>query len=345
MVSDLISSIIYMELSEELGPVTKSYLPRSLPENHQMLVSVKTITLLAGEEAFIPKELIIIPFPSINMKCLVKYIQWEDNERRGNIGSAAIAMLFKEANDAVFYKYIKDFEGLYNEYGKKFADLELKKAESSEFSNLLEVFQAKFIDLLDQLREKELKEEDAFPEATTKNKDLKTFIFKIIVCGDPSVGKTSSILRFTHNAFKRTYMPTIGVNITEKEILLNGSMIKLVLWDIAGQQKFETMRSHFYQGAEGMLLIYDVTQFKTFNSIYSWHKDIQKNIKREVHAGVVIANKCDLQDSREINRIDGKKLADELGLLYYETSALTGENINEAFHKIAEAILKNKGVL
>lgn len=338
--SDFISSIIYMELDEQLGPNAKAFIPQQRDDNLLMLISVKVITLLAGEETFIPKELTIIPFPSIQKKALVKYISWEDSERRGNIGSGAISVLFDESNDAIFYKYIKQFESLFEEHSKKLVQLEIERAEDEAFIKPLEDLKNELGAFLKDLKEKEMRKKEEFPET----EDRKSFVFKIIVCGDPSVGKTSTILRFTDNAFTRTYMPTIGVNISEKFITIKDATVKLVLWDLAGQQKFEAMRAHFYQGSEGMFLVFDLTAFKSFNSIYNWHKDITKSIKREIPIGFILGNKSDLTEERQINAEEANKLADGLSLIYFETSALNGKNVNDVFYKMAESILKQKGV-
>ena len=101
------------------------------------------------------------------------------------------------------------------------------------------------------------------------------------------------------------------------------------------------MRSNFYQGAQGIFLVFDMTRFKTFNNIYNWHKDIKKNLKESFKTiGFIIGNKRDLTETRAIADDAGDQLAKELGLEYIETSALTGENVDYAFRKIAETLLE-----
>jgi small GTP-binding protein len=211
------------------------------------------------------------------------------------------------------------------------------------FREVLIQFKEDLGTFLEDLRQEEVKEEEAFPDK--EKEDVKSFTFKIIVCGDPSVGKTSTILRFTDNAFTRSYLPTIGVNISEKIVNIENNLVKLVLWDLAGQQKFEQMRSHFYQGVEGVLFVFDLTNNKTFNSIQNWHDDINSSIGRKVEAAYLLGNKCDLAEEREIAKEQGDSLANELSLSYYETSALTGEKIHETFKELAESLLNQKGIL
>ncbi|MHA1258013.1 MAG: Rab family GTPase, partial [Promethearchaeota archaeon] len=172
--------------------------------------------------------------------------------------------------------------------------------------------------------------------------DLIDYKFKIIFCGDPGVGKTSLVLRFSENAFTRKYVPTLGVNVSDKIFRIDKSVVQLVLWDLAGQTKFQYMRHSFYQGSDGMFFIFDLTNKKTFNKVRDWYKDVQKNLKNTPNLnGFLIGNKNDLLDKRVIIKEDAKQLAEDLNLGYIETSALTGENVIQAYHEIAKELLKS----
>ena len=116
--------------------------------------------------------------------------------------------------------------------------------------------------ILVEMRSKEVSHANGkpFPEKSPKLEKVVDSKFKIAVCGDPGVGKTSTILRFTDNAFSRRYIPTMGVNISDKIFQIKEKFIELIIWDIAGQTKFETMRRHFYQGSDAIVLIFDITQ-------------------------------------------------------------------------------------
>jgi len=349
MISELIKGILICEFDDILGPNPKLWLP-DLPENIRMLVSIKTITLLTGEENVLPKNLVIIPFPSINLKGMIKYIQWDDETRRGGVGTSSIVLLFKEENDVIYYKYKNDLEVLFDEAAQKIGDLEAAKSDNKEILPVMETLQADIIKLLEEMRKRELVVRDdaeAFPVKEEEPKLLYDYRFKVIVVGDPSVGKTSTVLRFTDNAFQRKYMPTIGVNISEKVVRIGEKNILLVLWDIAGQAKFDQMRTHFYKGIEGLFLVFDLTRENTFKSISKWYQDIKKSIGTTMFkvTGFILGNKNDLTDERKINEEEAQKLSKDFNLKYFETSALTGENVEEAFHEITKTILRLKTVL
>ena len=163
-----------------------------------------------------------------------------------------------------------------------------------------------------------------------------------VLTGPPGVGKTSTILRFTDNAFLRTYIPTLGVSINEKIFDGESGVIEMILWDIAGQAKFQTMRRHFYQGSEAILLIFDLTNRLSFTSIKNWYHDVMKNMEKHHHKmiGYIFGNKSDLTELRKIKLAEALALAKELNLKYIETSALTGSNVEFAFYDIAEQVIK-----
>jgi small GTP-binding protein len=116
----------------------------------------------------------------------------------------------------------------------------------------------------------------------------------------------------------------------------------MIIWDIAGQAKFETMRRHFYQGSEAILLIFDLTNRITFNSIKNWYHDVMKNMEKHHHqmVGYIFGNKSDLTEVRKVKLVEALALAKELNLKYIETSALTGKNVEYAFYDIAETVVK-----
>ena len=346
-IEDLIYGVIYTEFDDVLGPNPKLWLPEELSMNQRMLISIKTITLLTGEENILPKGLVMIPFPSIEMKALIKYIQWDDPERRGGIARTAITLLFNESDDAIFYKYMEDLKASFEEAGENISKMEASKAENEPILGELRDFQGRIVKLLEDLRKSEMaiQEGVAFPtqEGAEERFDYR---FKVVVCGDPGSGKTSTVLRFTDNAFKRTYMPTIGVSISEKNVTVGKSNVNFIIWDVAGQSKFQMMRTHFYTGAEAVLLIFDLTREKTFQSIPNWDKDIKTSLgsKNIVKIGFILGNKKDLVDERKVSTDEGNNVGSELNLEYIETSALTGENINEAFIKIARALVPEEHI-
>jgi len=339
MDENLIKSIIYSQFDQRIGPTAVVWLPQELSYEVRNLVSLKTIQVLGGEGGKVPESLAFIPFPSINLKGLVKFFEIEDLHSRGGSIDSSLTILFNESDDLVFYKYIKDFEAILNELAKKILQLEKKKSNKKKILGVISKFNQKMVDLLNKLRASEISIDESaeFPVETEEESTLSHQKYKLIVCGDPSVGKTSTILRFTDNAFRRTYIPTIGVNLSNKTIQYKDFKVSFVLWDIAGQSKFQKMRSTFYRGADGLILVFDLTSLESFHNIPKWYKDVKNHLKKEL-PGLILGNKNDLVAQRQVEKIQGKNLAEELNLDYFETSALTGDNIHESFFKMAELL-------
>ncbi len=339
MDESLVYGIIYTEVDEVVGPNPKIWEPADLSDDLLTHVSIKAITLLTAEQGLIPESIAIIPFPSIGLKGLIKFIQFRDDDRRGGVGQAAITLLFNEVDDIVFYKGMEYFNPDFNEVAQKIIEIEELKTDRDKIQKEIKNLCVKVLDILNDLRIKEttLQESEAFPEEYFEDKDKIDYQFKIIVCGDPMVGKTSTILRFTESAFDRKYIPSIGINVKDKIIRVKKSSIQLVIWDIAGQSKFETMRSAFYKGARGVLLVFDLTNPKSFNDLRNWYKDINKHVHiGEQLIGFILGNKSDKVEERKITKKEATSLANELNLEYIETSALTGDNIKESFYKMAK---------
>jgi small GTP-binding protein len=221
--------------------------------------------------------------------------------------------------------------------------LEKNNANLENCKEELSALELNILSILDDLRIKEefKSKPKAFPDIEIGEDLPIDYKFKIIVCGDPGVGKTSTVLRFTDNAFTTNYIPTLGVNISEKFIKFHEDIVDLVLWDVAGQVKFDRMRKHFYQGVDGILLVFDLTRPESFRSIEKWYNDIMKNIETEYEVvGFILGNKYDLVEQRDVDKDRVIALKERLNLDYFEISALTGHNINEVFSKITHEIIK-----
>ena len=166
--------------------------------------------------------------------------------------------------------------------------------------------------------------------------------FKIVVVGDFAVGKTTLIINFTEKTFRGMYVPTVGVQFTKKTINIDDDQVELTIWDIAGQDKFAKVRQTFYENAAGFLIVYDTTRKNTIENIKMWYEDVIKNT--EAIPCVVIGNKKDLVDQRQVNEDDIKKIIQNENLkiqLQFETSAKTGENVDDGFKSLVK-ILINK---
>ena len=176
-------------------------------------------------------------------------------------------------------------------------------------------------------------------------RELREFVFKIVIIGDAAVGKTSLINQFVESSFNEDYKPTLGANIVRKDVNLDNTKVRLIMWDLAGQEKYRVVRSMYFQGCEGALLVYDVTRYHTLDNINNkWLKDYKKHVKKK-GAYILIGNKTDLKDQVAIPTERGKELATKIKASHFiETSAKLGENIEEAFSLLVNQILSNHGV-
>ena len=166
--------------------------------------------------------------------------------------------------------------------------------------------------------------------------------FKIAMLGDGAVGKTALTIRFTEGGFDADYKRTIGADFAIKDLHLKelNANVKLQVWDLAGQPRFESVRQGFYRGARGGLLVFDVTRRRTFLNIENWKNECFDNLESPIPL-VVVANKVDLEDSRAVSREDGEEYAEENKFLYVESSALTGENVEEAYAALCRFMIKD----
>jgi small GTP-binding protein len=166
------------------------------------------------------------------------------------------------------------------------------------------------------------------------------YAYKLILGGEGGVGKTSMVHRFVEDSFESDYKSTIGTSIMKKECEFKGleSKVRFVIWDLAGQAQFKRVRQTYLANAEAGILVYDVTRQETLDRLEDWFNDI-KSISPKISL-ILVGNKIDLSESRVISTEQGEKLAEKLNLSYVETSAKTGENINDAFNMLALQMIK-----
>ena len=166
------------------------------------------------------------------------------------------------------------------------------------------------------------------------------FLYKIVILGDTSVGKTCFFNRYVDNTFEEKTLGTIGIEYRLKNVQLeNGSTIKLQIWDTAGQERFNSISKSYYRGAHAIILIFSVTNKKSFENVKTWVNQIKEETNEKITL-ILVGNKIDLVDKREIMESEGEELANEFDINYYECSAKTGENINLAFNELIKKMVK-----
>lgn len=164
-------------------------------------------------------------------------------------------------------------------------------------------------------------------------------LYKLIIIGDSGVGKSCLLLRFSEDSYIETHISTIGVDFKIKTLEVAGKTVKLQMWDTAGQERFKNICSSYYRGADGVFVVFDITNPTSFSNVANWLKEADK------HGGAdsvrfLIGNKSDLEDSRAVSREQATALANEKGMVYMETSAKNDNGVSEAFVAIASKMME-----
>ncbi|KAL0968917.1 hypothetical protein UPYG_G00273670 [Umbra pygmaea] len=166
------------------------------------------------------------------------------------------------------------------------------------------------------------------------------YLFKLLLIGDSGVGKTCLLFRFSEDAFNTTFISTIGIDFKIRTIELHGKRVKLQIWDTAGQERFRTITTAYYRGAMGIMLVFDICNEKSFENIKNWIRNIEEHASSDVKK-MVLGNKCDMTDRRQVSKDRGEKLAIDYGVKFLETSAKSSFNVEEAFYTLARDIMDN----
>ena len=235
-----------------------------------------------------------------------------------------------------------------NESGKEVKDIEIQ-----EFLNINSKFSKidislknsdNYLELLKEIDKSINQNNNNLPinfitECITNNKKATSRIIsqntiRVVLLGDSMVGKTAFLTRYFKNTFIESFLSTIGIDDETKFLKINNEKCKLIVWDTAGQERFRSLPKKYYQNADGIFLLYDVTKRETFKNVSSWMKDIQNNANRgneDISSSIVIyllGNKIDM-DEREVNKEEAQALADELRMKYCEISCKLNINIPE----------------
>ncbi|KAG6416445.1 hypothetical protein SASPL_123875 [Salvia splendens] len=163
------------------------------------------------------------------------------------------------------------------------------------------------------------------------------YLFKIVLIGDAAVGKSNLLARFARDEFHANSKSTIGVEFQTQKMEINNKEVKAQIWDTAGQERFRAVTSAYYRGAVGALLVYDISRRLTFDSVGRWLNELQTHSDMNV-VTILVGNKCDLKEGREVTTAEGKALAEAQGMFFIETSALDSSNVNAAFQKVVNEI-------
>ncbi|PWA38573.1 Ran GTPase [Artemisia annua] len=171
--------------------------------------------------------------------------------------------------------------------------------------------------------------------------------FKILLIGDSGVGKSSLLVSFiSYDDGVQDLAPTIGVDFKIKQLTVGGKRLKLTIWDTAGQERFRTLTSSYYRGAQGIILVYDVTRRDTFTNLSEiWAKEIELYSTKQDCVKMLVGNKVDKDTERFVSREEGIALAKELNCLFLECSARTRENVHQCFEELALKIMEVPSLL
>ncbi|XP_057548800.1 ras-related protein RABC2a-like isoform X2 [Amaranthus tricolor] len=163
--------------------------------------------------------------------------------------------------------------------------------------------------------------------------------FKVLLIGDSGVGKSSLLVSFISNVLD-DLTPTIGVDFKIKMLTVREKRLKLTIWDTAGQERFRTLTSSYYRGAQGIILVYDVTRRETFTNLSDvWAKEVELYSTNQDCVRMLVGNKVDKDSERAVTREEGAALAQQLGSLFLECSAKTRENVEQCFQELALKIM------
>ncbi|EAS01333.1 small guanosine triphosphatase family Ras family protein (macronuclear) [Tetrahymena thermophila SB210] len=165
---------------------------------------------------------------------------------------------------------------------------------------------------------------------------VKDQMFKVLILGDPAVGKSCLLLQYCDQTFQPTHVATVGIDFKMKVLQIQDSTVKMQLWDTAGQERYQTLASTLYKGAMGIVLVYSVDNRKAFDGIARWVKQIKENTNESIQI-ILVANKSDLPN-KQVSTADGRRLAEQYQLDFFEVSAMTGENVKNAFETLANKI-------
>ena len=166
------------------------------------------------------------------------------------------------------------------------------------------------------------------------------YLLKYVIIGDSGVGKSNILLQYINGKFNEDFKATVGVEFGAKNIEINGRIYRIQIWDTAGQENFRSIARAYYKNSICACIVYDITNRNSFNSVQSWIDDCTKQTPRNILL-LLIGNKNDLNDKREVQYEEGEEFAKKKNMIFLETSAKTGNNIDKIFEKSVKKIDQN----
>ena len=165
-------------------------------------------------------------------------------------------------------------------------------------------------------------------------------IFKTLIIGDTNVGKSNLLLRYVKNDFSSEMKSTVGVEFGSKILKILGINVKVQIWDTAGQEHYRAMTSSYFKGSKGVLIVYDITNYSSFESVDRWINEFRMK-SEENSAIILVGNKNDIEEERKVTKEEGEEKAKKYNLAFFETSAKDGKNVEEAFKCLFEKVVEN----
>ena len=166
---------------------------------------------------------------------------------------------------------------------------------------------------------------------------------QLIMIGESNVGKTSLIRRYTKNLFNLNHLDTAGIEFNSREEKINNKIVKVKIWDTAGQEIFHSLTKNFYRKADGIIIVFDITNKESFDKIHDWIKSVHDNIEtyREIQI-IIVGNKIDLEEKRQVTKEEGVKLSEYFEIPYFEASAKNSIGVRTFMIKIIGDVVNNK---
>jgi len=331
--TDVLKAIVVSKFGQ-MGPEAVACYPDIFKELTLTDISIKAVSILAGEDGTLPdpENLSVLPMPKLKMTSVIFMFEIPNPEARGGVVLAALSVLFNHKYTSVIYKMMDDLVRLITPMEK----LKGPMKKSEDITDSLAQLYKQIEEFLNISQDDEVTRYQITAQAQKTYKFK--YSFKIIVIGDGRVGKTTLLLHFVDKAFRELYIPTIGIQVSLKNFdFEETTLVKYNLWDIAGQDLFKQVRSNFYIGSQAVLICFDVTNSGSFKNVENWYKDMKISIDKKIPV-FLVGNKIDLP--RVVSKVNAKEMAKKLNGFYVETSAKTGENVEKVFEDLARILIK-----